>query len=229
MDKSTISMAIFSRATLAQKNWEPGALHLLQHWSHHGRAGSTLHGGADYDQCAGCDPVAGAVHSVRTSFSPIIWTLLDGWSMMILHSWCMLMLSSKSMTSHWAWPNLQHLGPHSHRMVSSILWHACVFFYIWSLKSFILTRPISGQVASGVQTPLRYVGGYAGLSVSFLCPMILLIRCREILNLRRDNDVARPLKSPFANRMGYTAVTSLYIFALYMVTKRLFFSSWLRK
>lgn len=94
------------------------------------------------------------------------------------------------------------------------------------LTMAVLVPPFTvALITTNVQAVIQYVGGYAGLSVSFLCPMILLIRCREILNLRRDNDVARPLKSPFANRMGYTAVTSLYIFALYMVTKRLFFSS----
>ena len=93
------------------------------------------------------------------------------------------------------------------------------------LTMAVLTPPFTvALITTDVQAVIQYVGGYAGLSVSFLCPMILLIRCRQKLNLKKEFDVDRPLKSAFANRIGYTAVTLLYLLALYMVTKRLFFS-----
>ena len=91
----------------------------------------------------------------------------------------------------------------------------------------VLVPPFTvALITTDVQAVIQYVGGYAGLSVSFLCPMILLIRCRQILHLEKVNDsTKRPLKSRFANTAGYTVVTMLYLFALYMVTKRLFFSN----
>lgn len=94
-----------------------------------------------------------------------------------------------------------------------------------ALTLVVLLPPfIVALITTNVQAVIQYVGGYAGLSVSFLCPMILLIQGRFKLNLRRDNDVDRPLKSPFANRCGYSVVVLLYLFALCMVTRRLFFS-----
>jgi len=81
-------------------------------------------------------------------------------------------------------------------------------------------------ITQNVQAVIQYVGAYAGLSVSFLCPLILLIRCRQALNLEDPSlkNADRPLKSPFGNICGYIVVMIAYIAALTISTKKLFFS-----
>jgi len=101
----------------------------------------------------------------------------------------------------------------------------------YTLSNILLTLSVVvppftvALITQDVQAVIQYVGGYAGLSVSFLCPLILLIRCRLALTLDAPEfkDVDRPLKSPFGNLCGYIAVVVVYIFALGMVTRKLFF------
>lgn len=84
---------------------------------------------------------------------------------------------------------------------------------------------VVASLTQDVQVVIQYVGGYAGLSVSYVCPLILLVRCRQALRLDQPDfaNVERPLKSPFGNMCGYTIVVICYVFALVMVTKKLFF------
>jgi len=80
-------------------------------------------------------------------------------------------------------------------------------------------------ITTDVQAVIQYVGGYAGLSVSFIVPLILLRKCRQALHLDRPHfkGLDRPLKSIFGNRCGYLVVVLAYLFALALVTKKLFF------
>jgi len=80
-------------------------------------------------------------------------------------------------------------------------------------------------LTTDVQAVIQYVGGYAGLSVSFIVPLILLRKCRQALSLDRPHfkGLYRPLKSMFGNRCGYLLVVLAYLFALVLVTKKLFF------
>lgn len=84
---------------------------------------------------------------------------------------------------------------------------------------------VVASLTQNVQVVIQYVGGYAGLSVSYVCPLILLVRCRQALRLDQPDfaSINRPLKSPFGNQCGYTIVVICYVFALVMVTKKLFF------
>eukprot|EP00439_Symbiodinium_sp_Y106_P033696 s4053_g4.t1 len=61
--------------------------------------------------------------------------------------------------------------------------------------------------------------------VSFIVPLILLRKCRQALHLDRPHfkGLDRPLKSIFGNRCGYLVVVLAYLFALALVTKKLFF------
>jgi len=92
----------------------------------------------------------------------------------------------------------------------------------------VLVPPnIVALITKNVQAVIKYVGGYAGLTVAILCPMVLLVKCRMSLHLScRDRfHENRPLKSPFGNLCGYIFVTIFYILALVLVTKQLFFST----
>lgn len=84
---------------------------------------------------------------------------------------------------------------------------------------------VVASLTQDVQVVIQYVGGYAGLSVSYVCPLILLVRCRQALRLDQPDfaNVERPLKSPFGNMCAYAIVVICYVFALIMVTKKLFF------
>jgi len=90
----------------------------------------------------------------------------------------------------------------------------------------VLVPPFGiAYLTKDVQQVIKYVGGYAGLTVAILCPMVLLVRCRQVLALD-DGELAgvkRPLKSLFGNRWGYVAVTIFYVVSLTLVTEKLFF------
>ncbi|CAJ1404711.1 unnamed protein product [Effrenium voratum] len=94
------------------------------------------------------------------------------------------------------------------------------------LTLFVVTPPfVVALITQNVQAVIQYVGGYAGLTVAFFCPTILLYKCRQALKLDdMDAPADRPLKSSFANRFGYTLVYCSYAIALYMVTLKLFFT-----
>eukprot|EP00930_Biecheleria_cincta_P006299 TRINITY_DN107295_c0_g1_i1.p1 TRINITY_DN107295_c0_g1~~TRINITY_DN107295_c0_g1_i1.p1 ORF type:complete len:551 (-),score=97.69 TRINITY_DN107295_c0_g1_i1:73-1692(-) len=84
---------------------------------------------------------------------------------------------------------------------------------------------VVASLTQDVQVVIQYVGGYAGLSVSYVCPLVVLVRCRQALRLDQPDfaRIDRPLKSPFGNMCGYAIVVICYVFALVMVTKKLFF------
>lgn len=75
-----------------------------------------------------------------------------------------------------------------------------------------------------VQTVIKYVGGYGGLTLSLLCPVVLLIKFRRELHLDKMDAIERPLKSPFAHPVSYALVLLCYVGALVVVTQKLFFS-----
>lgn len=91
----------------------------------------------------------------------------------------------------------------------------------------VLVPPFSiAMTTRDVQAVVQYTGSYAGLSVAFLCPLVLVLRLRHVLDLdvesERKHD--RPLKSPFANGVGYGIVALFYIIALVLATRKLFFT-----
>jgi len=83
-------------------------------------------------------------------------------------------------------------------------------------------------ITKDVQAVIQYVGGYAGLAVAIMCPLVLLVRLRHLLKLdtpkEKERRTDRPLKSPFGNRYGYAFVVLFYLVALSLVTKKLFFT-----
>merc|ERR1711920_975724 len=81
-------------------------------------------------------------------------------------------------------------------------------------------------ITKDVQSVIKYVGGYAGLTVAVICPLILLVSSRRKLrlNIAEEKRRDRPLKSPFGNLCGYACVVLFYLVALALVTKQLFFS-----
>lgn len=88
----------------------------------------------------------------------------------------------------------------------------------------VLVPPFSvALVTTDVQAVIQYVGGYSGLTVAILCPLILVIRFRRALKIERATDGQRLLKSPFANRFGYFTVIVFFVLAFVLVTKKLFF------
>lgn len=94
-----------------------------------------------------------------------------------------------------------------------------------SLTLAVLLPPFCvALVTRNVQAVVQYVGGYAGLSVSLLCSTILICYSRRALDLESGPaSLQRPLKSGFANNWGYSAVLLCYAYALFIVTRRLFF------
>merc|ERR1712232_518733 len=93
------------------------------------------------------------------------------------------------------------------------------------LTLLVLVPPFGvALITTNVQAVIKYVGSYAGLTVAILCPLILLVRMRRALGLERKTDkIKRPLKSPFANPIGYVTVVIFYCIAFVLVTKKLFF------
>lgn len=77
-------------------------------------------------------------------------------------------------------------------------------------------------VTTDVQTMIQYVGGYAGLTIGFLFPMLLVMYGRGLLNAATSD--SRPLKTCFANPLGYSAVLMFYLGAIALVTQKLFFT-----
>jgi hypothetical protein len=76
-------------------------------------------------------------------------------------------------------------------------------------------------VTQNVQVMIKYVGGYAGITIAFLFPILLVAGGR--VQLGELASVERPLKSRFANPFGYTAVFVFYVIALAIITMKLFF------
>mmetsp|Transcript_132720 Transcript_132720/g.343433 ORF Transcript_132720/g.343433 Transcript_132720/m.343433 type:complete len:540 (+) Transcript_132720:65-1684(+) len=89
----------------------------------------------------------------------------------------------------------------------------------------LMPPSIVALITKNVQAVIKYVGGYAGLTVAILCPLLLVIKCREALRLSTTDRLheQRPLKSPFGNLGGYIFVIVFYVLALVLVTKQLFF------
>jgi len=75
-------------------------------------------------------------------------------------------------------------------------------------------------VTQDVQVMIKYVGGYAGLTIAFLFPILLVAGGR--VQLEDLASVERPLKSRFANPLGYAAVFIFYMVALVIITIKLF-------
>jgi len=80
-------------------------------------------------------------------------------------------------------------------------------------------------VTRNVQAVIKYVGSYAGLTVAMLCPLVLVIKARDILDMFKGKDkyVKRPLKSPFGHRRYYRLVTTFYSVSLVLVSYKLLF------
>jgi len=90
----------------------------------------------------------------------------------------------------------------------------------------VLTPPFTvAFITHDIQTIVKYVGGYMGITTSYLLPFILIIQGRRVLCLsKQDRKVQWFLKSPFANTLGYIFVFSFYCASFGLVTKQLFFS-----
>uniref|UniRef100_A0A7S2JKZ4 Amino acid transporter transmembrane domain-containing protein n=1 Tax=Zooxanthella nutricula TaxID=1333877 RepID=A0A7S2JKZ4_9DINO len=89
----------------------------------------------------------------------------------------------------------------------------------------VLVPPsVVALITKNVQVVIAYVGGYAGLTTAVLCPLVVLVKCRELLSLDEGElqVLRRPLKSAFGNKKGYTFVCLMYALALILVTKKLF-------
>jgi len=103
----------------------------------------------------------------------------------------------------------------------------------YCLKNVLLTLAVLmpanvvALITRDIQAVIAVVGGYAGLTVTVLCPVVLLYRFRQLLRLDDGAvcDAPRPLKSPFANRLGYGSVVIFYAVAILLETKKLFFSA----
>lgn len=96
-----------------------------------------------------------------------------------------------------------------------------------ALTLAVLVPPnIVALITKDVQAVIAYVGGYAGLTVAVLCPLVLLVKSRRMLDLDDlDEQIkGRPLQSPFGNTCAYGLVIVWYVVALVLVTKKLFFT-----
>lgn len=85
----------------------------------------------------------------------------------------------------------------------------------------VLVPPFAvALLTTDVQTMIQYVGGYAGLTIGFLFPMLLVIYGRRL----KAASGAIPLESCFSNYVGYCITTVFYFGAVGLVTKKLFFA-----
>jgi len=78
-------------------------------------------------------------------------------------------------------------------------------------------------VSTDVQTMIQYVGGYAGLTIGFLIPMLLVIYGRRLKDATGSESI--PMKSCFANHIGYSVTFLFYLVGIAVVTEKLFFTT----
>lgn len=78
-------------------------------------------------------------------------------------------------------------------------------------------------LTTDVQNMIQYVGGYAGLTIGFLFPMLLVIYGRRMRDMLGADSV--PLTSCFGNLFGYSVTIGFYVGAIVIVTKKLFFTN----
>jgi len=93
------------------------------------------------------------------------------------------------------------------------------------LTLVVLVPPFGvALITRNVQAVIKYVGSYAGLTVAMLCPLVLLIKSRDALDMYKGADkyVKRPLKSKFGHRRYYRLVVAFYAISLVLVSYQLF-------
>mmetsp|Transcript_70131 Transcript_70131/g.131103 ORF Transcript_70131/g.131103 Transcript_70131/m.131103 type:complete len:531 (-) Transcript_70131:193-1785(-) len=84
------------------------------------------------------------------------------------------------------------------------------------LTALVLVPPFFvAYVTDSIQVIIKFVGGYFGLTVSFLLPLVLVI-CgrRRLTELTHKSHFAWHLKSPYGNPLVYAVVLIFYVLAI---------------